>query len=267
MGNTNETPAKELPEKPEFNLSDFALFRTLMKHRAAYENTLSIITEEPELKLKDVRVEEVILNHTGKRAIRLDAWAIDTRNRQYATEMQNDTGSDDIRKRARFYQELIDSPVLKAGKRTKYRHLPSTMIIFITQEGIFEKNLAKYTFTEQCEEIAGLHLEDGTAKVFLNMSSKNGGPELISLLQYMKNTTLDNPDIIIKDERILKLAEIVEEVKQSEEWAAIHTSIYSMGIERGKEEGLSEGLASGMIKGKTDSILELLSEFGPVPKS
>lgn len=210
-------------------------------------------------------VEEVILNRSGKRAIRLDAWALDTENRQYAAEMQNDTDSDDIRKRARFYQGLIDSPILKSGKRTKYRHLPSTMIIFITQEDIFGQDLAKYTFTEQCEEIAGMHLEDGTTKVFLNMSSKNGTPELVSLLQYMKDTTLENPNIIVKDKRILKLAEVVEEVKQSEEWEAIHTSIYSMGIEKGREEGLSQGITAGTLRGKALSILELLTELGSIP--
>lgn len=50
------------------------------------------------------------------------------------------------------------------------------------------------------------------------MSSKNGSKELVSLLQYMKNTTLQNPEIKIKDERIVKLDEIVREVKESEEW-------------------------------------------------
>ena len=266
MGNENQNVT---PETVQFNLSDFALFLTVMKHREAYESTLSIITENPDLKLKEVHVEEVILNRSGKRAIRLDAWALDTENRQYAAEMQNDTDSDDIRKRARFYQGLIDSPILKSGKRTKYRHLPSTMIIFITQEDIFGQDLAKYTFTEQCEEIAGMHLEDGTTKVFLNMSSKNGTPELVSLLQYMKDTTLENPNIIVKDKRILKLAEIVEEVKQSEEWEAIHTSIYSMGIKKGREEGRTEGLTQGIttgtLRGKAQSVLELLAELGSIP--
>ena len=79
--------------------------------------------------------------------------------------------------------------------------LPSTVIIFITQEDIFSCDLAMYTFTE---EVAGLHLDDGTKKIFLNMASKNGRPELISLLQYMKNTTLDNPDILVRDKRIRK---------------------------------------------------------------
>ena len=115
--------------------------------------------------------------------------------------------------------------------------LPSTVIIFITQEDIFSCDLSMYTFTEQCEEVAGLHLDDGTKKIFLNMASKNGRPELISLLQYMKNTSLDNPDILVRDKRIRKLDRIVKEVKQSEEWEAAKMNILEIGIEKGQNKG------------------------------
>ena len=115
--------------------------------------------------------------------------------------------------------------------------LPSTVIIFITQEDIFSCDLAMYTFTEQCEEVAGLHLDDGTKKIFLNMASKNGRPELISLLQYMKNATLDNPDILVRDKRIRKLDQIVKEVKQSEEWEAAKMNILEIGMEKGQNKG------------------------------
>ena len=115
--------------------------------------------------------------------------------------------------------------------------LPSTVIIFITQEDIFSCDLVMYTFTDQCEEVAGLHLDDGTKKIFLNMASKNGRPELISLLQYMKNTTLDNPDILVRDKRIRKLDRIVKEVKQSEEWEAAKMNILEIGIEKGQNKG------------------------------
>ena len=147
----------------------------------------------------------------------MDAWAKSTDERQFNMEMQNDTKNDDVRKRSRFYQELLDAPILKSGKDTKYKMLPSTVIIFITQEDIFGKNLAKYTFTEQCEEVANLKLEDGTTKIFLNMSSKNGAPELVSMLQYMKDTYLENPEIVVKDSRLLELDQIVSEVRASEE--------------------------------------------------
>ena len=151
----------------EVNLSDFALFLSVMKHAEAHESVLSIIMDEPNLKLTRVHVEEVVLNAIGKRAIRLDAWAESEDERQFVTEMQNDTQNDDVRRRSRFYQGLLDTPILKAGKKTKYRELPSTIVTFITQEDIFRLDQAMYTFTEQCEEIPGLRLGDGTKKDIL----------------------------------------------------------------------------------------------------
>ena len=252
-----KTTEKMIPEDYEFNLSDFALFMSVMKVKEAYEDVLSIILDESDLKLKEVKVEQVVLNKSGKRAIRLDAWALDIRERQFDMEMQNDTQGDDIRKRSRFYQGMIDTPILKSGKETRYKHLPSTTIIFITQDDIFGKNLAMYTFSERCEEVPELSLEDGTSKIFLNMTSKNGRPELISLLQYMKHTTLDNENITIKDKRILDLDRIVGEVKQSEEWEAVEMNIFELGVAHGEERGIEKGIAQNLVK-NIDSAMKNL---------
>ena len=260
-----------IPEEYQINLSDFALFLSVMKNPRAYTDVLSIILDEPELKLTEVKVEQVVLNKSGRRAIRLDAWAVDERARQFDMEMQNDAAGDDLRKRARFYQGLLDTPVLKSGRETRYKHLPSTTIIFITREDIFEKDLAKYTFSEWCEEVPELPLEDGTKKIFLNMTSKNGTPELVSLLQYMKNTTLDNDEIVVRDERILELDRIVEEVRQSEEWEAVRMNILEIGIkkgleegmEKGMEKGIEKGIKKGMEKGKEEMILAMLKNGYP----
>ena len=244
-----DSDSEKTGEGYEPNLSDFAFFLSVMQVKKAHRNILSIILEEEDLELLEVKVEQVVLNRKGKRAIRMDAWALDRKKRQINTEMQNDTEQDDVRKRARFYQSIIDTPVLKAGKKTKYKHLPETIVIFITQEDIFGKDLAKYTFTEQCEEVKGLKLEDGTKKIFLNMKSTNGKPELISLLQYMKETRLDNPNISVRDKRLTELDEIVQEVKESEEWETVSMSIYSRGIQKGKEEGIQEGISIGESRG------------------
>ena len=238
------------------NLSDFALFLSVMKYPEAHESVLSIIMDEPDLKLARVHVEEVVLNAIGKRAIRLDAWAESEDERQFVTEMQNDPQNDDVRRRSRFYQGLLDTPILKAGKKTKYRELPSTIVTFITQEDIFGLDRAMYTFTEQCEEIPGLRLGDGTKKIFLNMSSKNGRAELVSLLQYMKKSELDNPEILVRDERIMNLNRIVEEVKASEEWEDVRMSIYSVGVE--------DGIERGEHQATLEMILRLLKEKGRV---
>lgn len=86
------------------------------------------------------------------------------------------------------------------------------------------------------------------------MTSLNGRQELVSLLQYMKNTTLDNPEILVKDKRIAKLDRIVKEVKQSEEWEAVKMNILEIGIEKGKKEGKAEGID------RVNHLIRLLAE-------
>lgn len=70
---------------------------TVMKNRKAYENTLSIILDEPDIKMEEVKVEQVILNRYGKRAIRLDAWGKNVDNGQINMEMENNM-HDDVKK-------------------------------------------------------------------------------------------------------------------------------------------------------------------------
>lgn len=249
------------PEGYAFNLSDFALFLSVMKNKKAYECVLSIILDEPDIKMEEVKVEQVILNRYGKRAIRLDAWGKTVDDRRVNMEMENHSGNDSVAKRSRYYQGLLDSPLLKSGKKTKYKELPSTIIIFITQEDIFGRDRAKYTFTEQCEEIKGLHLEDGTTQIFLNMTSKNGSKELISLLQYMKNTKMDNPEIKVKDERIVELDKIVSEVKESEEWEAVQMNILEIGISQGESQKLVSQVCKKLGKGcSVAEIADMLEE-------
>ncbi|SHJ28289.1 Rpn family recombination-promoting nuclease/putative transposase [Hespellia stercorisuis] len=252
-----------LPEDYQFNLSDFALFLFVMKRRKAYECTLSIILDEPNIKLADVKVEQVVLNKSGKRAIRLDAWAMSTDNRQFNMEMENHSKKDFLPKHSRYYQGMLDSPILKSGKKTKYKHLPSTVIIFITQDDLFGKDLARYTFTEQCEEVENLHLDDGTKKIFLNMISKNGSKELVSLLQYMKETDIENPEIVVKDERIIELDHIVTEVKESEEWEAVKMNILEVGIKKGEALGEARGEARGLERGIEAFVLDNREENVP----
>lgn len=259
-GQCMEQNERMLLEECQFNLSDFALFLSVMKNPRAYRNVISIVMDEPDIEVQEVKVEQVVLNKEGRRAIRLDAWARTTDERQFNMEMQN-TENDDLRKRARYYQGMMDTPILKSGKETKYKMLPSTVIIFITQEDIFGRDHAKYTFTEQCEELEGLKLEDGTTKIFLNMSSKNGTPELVSMLQYMKETRLENPEVIVKDSRIVELDDIVSEVKESEEWEAVKMNILEIGMEKGERLKLKAQVAKKLAKGcSAEEIADMLEE-------
>jgi len=95
-----------------------------MKEKEAYRCVLSIILGEPDLELADVKVERVVLNKSGKRAIRLDAWAMDYKDRQFAVEMQNSSTEDFMPKRARFYHypnfDKIKTYIIKRDLATLY---------------------------------------------------------------------------------------------------------------------------------------------------
>ena len=125
-----------------------------------------------------------------------------------------------------------------------------------------------YTFRERCEEEPKVLLEDGTSKIFLNMTSHKGRPELVSLLQYMKDTTLENQNVTIKDRRILDLDRIVNEVVQTEEWEAVKMNILEIGLAQGMEKGLAQGMETGLKKGiregedRLAQLLRLLKSAG-----
>lgn len=57
----------------------------------------------------------------------------------------------------------------------------------------------------------------------------------------MKHTSVDNPDIKIWDERLIKIAQVVKEVKESEEWEEVKMGVMSVVMERGMEIGEEHG--------------------------
>ena len=79
-------------------------------------------------------------------------------------------------------------------------------------------------------------------------------------MQYMKYTTLDNRDIIVRDERILDLDRIVNEVMQTEEWEAVKMNILEIGMAQGMETGLQKGIQRG--EDRLVQLLKLLKSAG-----
>ena len=80
-------------------------------------------------------------------------------------------------------------------------------------------------------------------------------PELISLLQYMKESRLDNPEVVVKDNRIKELDEVVTEIRQSEEWEAVRMNILEIGIMQGEDRKIIDQVCKKLKKGKTVSCI------------
>ena len=76
----------------------------------------------------------------------------------------------------------------------------------------------------------------------------------------LKHTTLDNRDIIVRDERILNLDRIVNEVMQTEEWEAVKMNILEIGMAQGMETGFQKGIQRG--EDRLAQLLKLLKSAG-----
>ncbi len=110
----------------------------------------------------DMKAEETIEVDYGKKGVRLDVYAADSK-RIYNIEMQaTDTGK--LPERSRYYQGILDVQALNAGN--DYKDLKDSYVIFICVPDIFHKGLAKYTFENVCLEKTDLKLNDRTYKYF-----------------------------------------------------------------------------------------------------
>lgn len=84
----------------------------------------------------------------------------------------------------------------------------------------------------------------------------------------MKDSRMDNPEIKVKDKRIRELGRIVEEVKQSEEWEAVHMNILEFGMEKGMEQGIAQGIQA-LIEScqelgapEEETLLKVMEKYG-----
>ena len=190
--------------------------------------------------------EKVIESRTDSKGIRLDVYVQDDSNRSFDLEMQI-ANSDNISKRMRYYQGLIDGDKLKHGQH--YSALGDSYIIFICPFDRFKRGRHIYTFRERCDEDTALTLDDGTVKVFLSTkgSVADVSLELKNFLNYVDSG-------IIAGNFVQKLDDAVNSVKSNQK-ARKDFMTYQMalleskleGEEKGREEGRNEGIESVTI--------------------
>ena len=96
---------------------------------------------------------------------------------------------EDIGKRTRYYQSMIDMDSLLKG--AVYSELKESYVIFICTSDPFESGLPAYTFERKCREDAGVELKDETHHLIFNASAyeQENDPELRDFLSFVKNNT------------------------------------------------------------------------------
>lgn len=76
----------------------------------------------------------------------------------------------------------------------------------------------------------------------------------------MKNTTLDNPEIQVRDKRIVELDKIVTEVKESEEWEEVEMNIWDIAMTKGVELGVQQGVEQGTVSKLIEQVCKKLTK-------
>ena len=100
--------------------------------------------------LTPAQTEKELRTAPWLRSIRLDVYALDKELSVYSTEMQKEYRNDLV-KRSRYYQSLIDSPLLEPGS-VNFNQLNNTYMILIMPFDLFGLGRYCYTFQNCCRE-------------------------------------------------------------------------------------------------------------------
>ena len=119
----------------ELTLLDKFLFDEVMDIPEAHEAALRIILGDENLKLLTAaQTEKEVRTAPWLRSIRLDVYSVDENLRIYNTEAQK-SRKNDLARRSRFYQSVMDSSLLKPGDES-FNLLNDTFTIFSEKENI-----------------------------------------------------------------------------------------------------------------------------------
>ena len=237
---------------------NFIFSKTLEMNQEICRRLIELILNIHVKKIDYPEREKVIESHTDSKGIRLDVYVEDNKNRSFDLEMQI-ANSDNIAKRMRYYQGLIDGDKLKRGQH--YSALGDSYIIFICPFDRFNKQGRHiYTFRERCDQDFDLKLNDGAVKVFL--STKGTADDVSNTVKNFLNYV----DRGIVAGSFVKELDAAVSIVKSDEKARKEFMTYQMallesnleGKERGRKEGIESVALKMIIKGRP---LEEIKEF------
>ena len=217
------------------------------------EKVLRIITDVKDLHLTSIKTQETLKKLAGSRSVRFDAFGHDNLNREFDIEVQRaDSGASP--KRARYHSSSIDTNYLKAGQ--DFDILPTTYVIFITENDIFGKNELIYRF-DRMDKKLGLSFDDEAHIIYVNgaYNNPNDTSELAKLVHDFRCSNADEMYTQLLAERTRYFKETPEGVS---EMCKAMEEMQKTARAEGKKEGILETLVS-LVK---DGILTLAEAAG-----
>ena len=170
---TKEAKINEQDKEKEWKnltLSNNFIFQKFMLDPENCKKVLSEILGVEVVKVEYPEYEKVIDIRYDAKSIRLDVY-VKGDDAIYNIEMQT-SNDENIPKRGRYYQDLIDLDLLEKG--ADYSELNKSFVIFICTFDFYGFDRYKYTFSNKCDEVDGLEYGDETTKIIINTKGSVG---------------------------------------------------------------------------------------------
>lgn len=175
----------------------------------------------------------------------------------YDCEMQT-SRKDNLPKRTRYYQGMIDLNLLERG--ANYKELKKSYVIFICPFDEFKRGLHKYTFENRCKEMPELVLGDESTKIFL-CAGGNADDVSDDMKDFLNWLTMEKTG---SSRLVNELEKAVQKAKKHEEWRLEYMTLLMRDNEMREEgrnaertESIRNMIKCGVAKEK---ILELYTE-------
>ena len=203
------------------------------------------------VKLRVVLNQKVIKNNIYQKGTRLDIYAEDDEGNMYDIEMQL-TNTKELIPRSRYYHCEMDGHQIVTGEN--YETLKQSIVIFLCDFDLFDRNQSVYTFEMRCNEDPSLSLEEKRKTIFVNLHGNRYGlsEKLCNLLDYFETS-------VPTDAFTRSLERKVEEVKRNDEWRESFVTIEQK-IELEARVAREAGLAKGRAEGEEMKLLEMISK-------
>ena len=214
-------------QKPvdELTFTDDGMFQAVLRNPEICAELVERLLHIKVAHVEYPELEKTIKPFYSTKGVRLDVYLKDE-DKIIDVEMQS-YPQDDLGKRTRYYQSMIDMDSLMKGQ--DYTELKESYVLFICKNEPFYKDIEKkiacglpcYTFKNICEEDANVNLNDKSMKVIYNASAyKHEKDEKIRNFLHFISTNEPGEDDFSN-----RLSDLVEIIKDNEIFRSDYASM------------------------------------------
>ena len=225
--------AKKRKQYDELDFTDDFMFcKILQSDKNLCKELTELILSRKIGEILQVDSQKPIEITADGKGVRFDVYMEDDESTVYDIEMQTTT-YEDLPKRMRYYQSMIDLNLIERG--AKYKELKKSYIIFICLENPYcGSGLHKYSFKTVCVEDPCVEFQDDIFKIILSAKGDKSdvSDEMSAFLSYLSDKKAYSDFTKRLHQRVLAAREHVE-------WRREYMTLLERD-ERMREEGREE---------------------------